>query len=290
MKIGVSSYSFMSFIQQRKNAGLPCDYFLICDKAKEIGFEGIEFVNLDWCGLCENEIETAEQIKNYCEKIGLEIIAYTVGANLLAEDTDKEVQRLKHCVDVAEKLGAPLMRHDAFNSLKKPFNNYCLAINKIVPIIREITEYAKQKGIRTCTENHGFIIQAPERVEELILAVNNENYGWLVDIGNFLCADAEPAKSTAIAVQYAFHVHAKDFLVKSGDDKMPQGYSIITNAGNYLRGTVVGHGDVPIGKCINALKKGGYNGWISVEFEGPEETISALQNGFENLKYFIETR
>ena len=183
------------------------------------------------------------------------------------------------------------MRHDVFYELKnKPLYNYRTAIEEVAPYIRELTEYAKSKGIRTCTENHGFIMQAPERVEELIWAVNHENYGWLCDIGNFLCADAEPAKSTVIAVQYAFHVHAKDLLVKTGESKMPQGYGILTNAGNYLRGTVIGHGTVPIGNCVSALKKGGYDGWISIEFEGPEENIEALKNGLANLKYIIEQR
>ena len=291
MKIGVSSYSFNAFIQQRKNAEQPCDYYLLCDKAKELGFEGIEFINLNWNGLCEDELQTAKEIKAYCEKIGLEIIAYTVGANFLAEEIQGELIRLKKCVDIAAAMGAPIMRHDVLYELKKqPLYNYRTAIAEIAPYVREISEYAKEKGVRTCTENHGYIMQDPARVEELILAVNHENYGWLCDIGNFLCADADPAKSTAIAAPYAVHVHAKDFLVKTGERKKPQGYGIITNAGNYLRGTVIGHGDVPIGNCINALKKSGYDGWVSIEFEGPEENIEALRNGLANLKAIIEER
>jgi sugar phosphate isomerase/epimerase len=291
MKIGVSTYSFNQFVTLQLAEKKPVDYFMLCDKAKELGFEGIEFVGLDWHGLCTDELETAKAIKEYCAKINLEIIAYTVGANFLAEDIRTEIERLKKCVDVAEALGAPLMRHDVFYELKKqPLYNYRTAIQEIVPYIRELTEYAKTKGIRTCTENHGYVMQDPARVEELILAVNHENYGWLCDIGNFLCADADPARSTAIAAPYAFHVHAKDFLVKSGVEKMPTGYIITTNAGNYLRGTVIGHGEVPIGNCINALKKSGYSGWISIEFEGAEENIEALKNGLANLKFFIEER
>ena len=291
MKIGVSSYSFNSFIEQRKAANLPCDYFLLCDKAKELGFEGIEFIHLNWHELCTDELQTAKEIKAYCEKINLQVIAYTVGANFLCDDIAAEVERLKKCVDVAAALGAPLMRHDVFYELKKqPLYNYRTAIEEIAPYIREVAEYAKSKGLRTCTENHGYVMQAPERVEELILTVNHENYGWLCDIGNFLCADAEPSRSTAIAAQYAFHVHAKDFLVKNGDGKQPQGYDIVTNAGNYLRGTVIGHGNVPIGNCMNALKKSGYDKWISIEFEGPEENMQALKNGLANLQSILAER
>ena len=283
MKIGVSSYSFDSYIEQTK-----CDYFKICDLAKEMGYDGIEFINLDWRGLSDNPMRTAGELKEYCKKIGLEIIAYTVGANFLSDDMEKEMSRIKSCVDVAAELGAPLMRHDVVYALKKePLYNYRTAIQEIAPRIREITEYAKTKGVRTCTENHGYIFQAPERVEELILAVNHENYGWLCDMGNFLCADAEPAKSVAIAAPYAVHVHAKDFLVKSGTDIKPVGFGITTNAGSYLRGTVIGHGNVPVASCINALKKAGYDGYVSVEFEGPEDTLGALKNGLEYLKALL---
>lgn len=291
MKIGVSSYSFSSYIDDCKKNGVACDYFKICDKAKELGFEGIEFIGLEWKELSSCAMQTAKELKEYCQKIGLEIIAYTVGADFLCEDIEKEMERLKGCVDVAVELGAPLMRHDVFYELKKtPLYNYRTAIEEIAPRIRELTEYAKEKGVRTCTENHGYIMQAPERVEELILAVGHENYGWLCDMGNFLCADSEPARAVAIAANYTVHVHAKDFLLKSGETAMPSGYTIQTNAGNYLRGTVIGHGVVPIGNCINALKKVGYDGWVSIEFEGPEENIAALKNGLANLRAIIDRK
>ena len=256
--------------------------------AKEIGFEGIEFVNLKnekW-GETDDEFDIAERIRRHCEEIGLEIIAYTVGANFLAENVDAEMTKLKHCVDVAKALGAPLMRHDVVYKLPEGLD-YKGAIEKIAPTVTEITEYAKQKGIKTCTENHGYIFQAPERVKALMDAVNNPNYGWLCDMGNFLCADAEPLRSVEIAAPYAMHVHAKDFLFKSKDEEKPAGFTITTTGGNFLRGTVVGHGVVPVKKCIDALKKQGYDGWLSLEFEGAEENTDAIKNGFENLRNYL---
>jgi sugar phosphate isomerase/epimerase len=285
MKLGVSSYSFSKYMAETK-----CGYEAICDIAKEIGFDGIEFINLKnekW-GELDDEFAIAQRIKNHCEKIGLEIIAYTVGANFLAEDVEKEMAALKHHVDVAAALGAPTMRHDVVYKLKDvPFYTYKTAISEIAPLVNEISDYALEKGIKTCTENHGYIFQSPERVEELILAVNNPNYGWLCDMGNFLCVDAEPARSVAVAAPYTVHVHAKDFLFKSGNEPKPEGFGITTTNGNYLRGTVVGHGVVPVKQCVNVLKKAGYNGWISLEFEGAEDNIQALKNGFANLKQLI---
>ena len=57
-----------------------------------------------------------------------------------------------------------------------------------------------------------------------------------------------------------------------------------TANGDYIRGTVLGHGCVPIKPCLEILKKSGYDGWISIEFEGIEETIKALELGIDYLK------
>ena len=41
MKIGVSSYSFSKYMNQTK-----ADYFTICDLAKKMGYDVIEFIDL----------------------------------------------------------------------------------------------------------------------------------------------------------------------------------------------------------------------------------------------------
>jgi sugar phosphate isomerase/epimerase len=180
------------------------------------------------------------------------------------------------------------MRHDVCYALrKKPHYSWQDAVEEMVPVIREITEYAAAKGIRTCTENHGFIFQEPERVETLIRTVAHPNYGWLVDMGNFLCAEADPQRAVAIAAPYAFHVHAKDFLFKPGTEPQPAGF-FGTRGQNWLRGTVIGHGVVPIQQCVQILKKAGYDGWMSVEFEGMESCLQAIELGGKHLRACAE--
>lgn len=284
MKFGVSSYSFSKYLLDTK-----CDYIKICDLAKDFGYDGIEFTPLEEkaYGITDDPIKTAKEIREHCERIGLEICAYTVGANLCGENADSQLEALLRHIDVAEALGAKTLRHDVCYSLPKThLYSYRDAIKEMVPRIRKATKSAEKKGIRTCTENHGYIFQAPERVEELILAVNEKNYGWLCDIGNFLCVDADPAKAVSIAAPYTFHVHAKDFLYKSGDVECPEGFFTNSN-GNHLRGTVIGHGVVPVKNCITILKKAGYDGWLSVEFEGMESCLDAIKAGLNYLKSII---
>ncbi|MBQ7335485.1 MAG: sugar phosphate isomerase/epimerase [Clostridia bacterium] len=279
MKIGVSSYSFA---KHRKQTG--CDLFEVCRLAKEIGFEAIEFIDLG----TPDPIATAKELRAYCASIGLEIASHTIGADFLNGDPDEILKKLYRYVDIAEALGAPLMRHDVCYSLPEGMD-WREAIEHMAPLIRKVTQYAKVKGIRTCSENHGYIFQDSERMEALIQAVNDENYGWLVDVGNFLCADEYPLEAVSHAIPYAVHVHVKDFLYRKSDELyvMPEGF-FNTRNGNLLRGTVLGHGDVPVAACIKLLKECGYDGTFSLEFEGAEENLPALEMGYRYMRKLAE--
>ena len=66
-------------------------------------------------------------------------------------------------------------------------------------------------------ENHGFFCQDSDRVELLVNKVAHKNFGLLVDMGNFLCVDEDPAVAVGRCAPYAFNVHVKDFIKKSGE-------------------------------------------------------------------------
>jgi len=284
MKIGVSSYSFSKYARETK-----CGYHDICDIAKEIGFEGIEFINLNSLCACPggDEMKVALDIKDHCAKIGLEIISYTVNGNFLSDDLPAELKRLRSCVDITVTLGAKVMRHDAAWGPRPLFRyGYRDAIAEIAPHIRSLTEYAESRGVKTCTENHGRFFQDAERVKELIEAVNHPNYGWLIDIGNFMGVDGDILEAVRLASPYIFHLHAKDNLYKTGSEIAPDGWSR-TRGGNYLRATVPGHGVVPIQQCINIVKEAGYDGYVSLEFEGWEDNLLALKSGYAYLRKLV---
>ncbi|MBQ8440494.1 MAG: sugar phosphate isomerase/epimerase [Clostridia bacterium] len=275
MKIGVSSYSFSKYMKQT-----GCDLKEVCCLAKGIGFDAIEFITIK----AEDPIATAKELRAFCAELGLEIAAYAVGMNLLKGDKEENVAELMRQVDIAEALGAPVMRHDICSALPEGMT-WEEAIPKMAPLIRRVTEYAAEKGIRTCSENHGFIFQDSERVEKVINAVDHENYRWLLDIGNFLCADEMPTDAIERALPYTVHVHVKDFLYRKAEalSVLPEGF-FKTRNGNLLRGTVLGHGDVPVAACIQRIREYGYDGTVSLEFEGAEENLNALRLGYEYLR------
>ncbi len=279
MKYSVSSYSF----SQLTNSGKKSEIELI-SLAKEMGFDGIEFAEIH-TPEGKDKIEYAKELKSEAEKCDINIVAYCIGADLLKGES--ETARLKSEIDVCEALGAPLMRHDGASGYNKEvrsnrgFNN---ALPVIIDGYKTVTEYAKTKGIQTAIENHGFFCQDSFRVEAIINGVHDDNFGALVDIGNFLCADEDPAKAVGNVAPYAKHVHAKDFHVKNGSEFVPPDGFFMTRGGNFLRGAIIGHGDVPVLQCLRILKKSGYDGYVTVEFEGMEDCLNGIKCGLNTLK------
>ena len=282
MKIGVSSYSYSHHMQ-----ATGADFFEVARLAKEHGFDAIEFLPLTRRHEDETVIDTAKALRKHCEELGIEICAYTVGADLMngkeGATAEEEPARLKACVDVCKALGAPVMRHDVAWSLPEGMT-WEEGIEVLAPRVREVTEYAASQGVRTCTENHGYLYQDSNRVKALMDAVNHPNYGWLIDIGNFICADEDNLSAVKVAAPYAFHVHAKDFLRKPADAIDPGAGWFKSRGEQHIRGTVVGHGVVPVKECLDVIRESGYQGVISLEFEGAEENLPAVQNGLDYLR------
>ena len=110
----------------------------------------------------------------------------------------------------------------------------------------------------------------------------------LVDIGNFTCADDKPEIADSRVAPYAAYVHVKDFHIKSAEGTNPGEGFFTSRNGTYLRGAVIGHGNVPVQQCLRTLKKAGYDGNYAIEFEGIEHPMTGLKIGLANLKKYLE--
>ncbi len=283
MKISVSSYSFHQYIKAGKMTVFDC-----VAKAKEMGFDGIEFTDLPGETL-EDQKKLAAEICAEAERVGIEINAYTIRGDLYhdtPEGSDAEVKRLCDQLDVAKLLGVGVLRHDVCYKLGTTGNSrsFDLMLPTIAANARRVTEYGQSIGIKTCSENHGYISQDSDRVERLFNTVAHDNFGLLVDMGNFVCADENPITAVSRVAPYAVHVHIKDMMVRS----KPIGRcKSMTRGGNYFCGTVVGEGDVPVQQCLRIMKRAGYDGYVSLEYEGAEDCIDGITRGLANIKEFL---
>ena len=286
MKTCVSSFSFSRLIKSGKITQLDA-----MRRAKEMGFDAFELASVTpHDGLSVTEY--AKMLRREADAMDFPIVSFVDPSDLIngreGRSPDEEVEYVKSMVDIAEILGASVMRHDATYALKR-YKSFDTAVPELAEKISEISEYARTKGIKTCIENHGKICQDPDRVERLYNAVTSDNFGVLCDIGNFLCCDFDPVTSVSLVAPYTVFVHIKDFILHSGAlDPAGEGYKP-TRGENLYRSTILGHGNIPFKQCLRILKNAGYDGYCSVEFNGIEDPFDALPICLANLKgYFAE--
>jgi sugar phosphate isomerase/epimerase len=284
MKLAVSSYSFSQAMRDGR-----MNIMDVIPKAKEMGYEGVEIVRGNQTDAEMRAL--AGYLKVQSAELSMPIVAYMVGADFLKNGLAREVKRLKAEAEIAALMGASRMRHDSTQGFDP--EGSLVAVDDAIPVLadgyRQVTEFAAGLGVRTMIENHGYYMQDSERVKRLVEAVGHPNFGWLTDMGNFLCADENPISAMRVAAPMAVHAHAKDFHVKEPGQYTPKQGWFKTRGGSKLRGAIIGHGAVNVTECLRLLKQAGYDGWLSVEFEGIEDCLFALQSDIENLREMIES-
>lgn len=281
MRLGLSTYSLVRLLRSHQWSITE-----VIQWAAEQGAEHIEIVPIgfDW----GDGKELIDSVRSQAERSGIEISNYTVPANFVTDTEEQytaEIERVCRQVDIANLLGVKRMRHDVG---KRPIGEATIMrfqedLEKLAHACRIVADYAAQYDIVTSVENHGYHMQAAERVQSLIHKVERENFKLTLDVGNFLCVDEDPIAVVKKMVNYASIIHLKDFYIRPAHRDPGQGW-IRSASGNYLRGSIFGQGDIDVWELLRVIKHSGYDGYFSLEFEGMEECRQGSQIGLANAR------
>lgn len=283
MKLGISSYCMVNELRSGKMTLLDVLHW-----AKEHHCEHVELVPYGYT-LVDNR-ELAEQARDTAEALGLVLSNYSLPANFCHErdeDFEQEVERLKEHVDLLHFMGIRSMRHDVTLFTIPPeqasIRQFMAWLPRIVEGSRQIADYAAQFGITTNIENHGWAVQHSDRVQHVVQLVDRPNFKTVLDIGNFMCVDEPSLVGLMKNLPYASRIHLKDFYFRPYyENPGDEGWFKTVN-GNYLRGSIFGQGDIPVREALKLIKRSGYDGYFTLEFEGVEESLSATRIGLQNI-------
>lgn len=284
MKVGLSTYSLVKELREGTMTVLDVIQWIADNGGEHMEIVPYGFTVVD-------NIELADQIKEKAQSVGIELSAYSMPANFVQatqEAFDEEVARIKQHVDIVHRLGIKILRHDvtAFSLPPEDMTIHYFEkhFSKLVEGSKQIADYAAQFGITTTIENHGFNVQSSDRVQRVIHAVNRNNFKSTLDVGNFLCADEDPLVGVKKNMKYAATVHFKDFYIRPYYENPGGGEWFRTVNENYLRGAIVGHGDINIREIMKLVKNSGYDGYITIEFEGMEDCKVGSKIGMDNVR------
>ncbi len=256
MKISCAAYSFRNALTRGK---MTLEDFI--RKGWELGLDGVELTSYYFT---TTEDEYVFKLKRVLLSYGLDVSAIGVGNRFTLPDVkarEKEVMKVKRWIEVAAKIGAPVVRVFAGDVPEGYGEEEAFAW--VVDALKECVNYARRYGVVVALENHGGITATAEGVLKILRAVDSEWMGVNLDTGNYRLNRYEEIRKTA---PYAVHVHAK--FLKVG----PEGNDEILD---YAR-------------IVDVLYKTGYKGYLSIEYEGKESAESAVPRAVRFLKGLLK--
>ncbi|MCD6318929.1 sugar phosphate isomerase/epimerase [Candidatus Aerophobetes bacterium] len=168
------------------------------------------------------------------------------------------VENHKKWIYIAKKIGSPSFRANAggYDSTSEDVIKAC------IKSFSELCQEAKREGIVILIENHGGISSNPDVIIRIIQEVG-EGIGTCPDFGNF--PDEIRYSGLEKIAKYARVAHAKFYgFDEKGEDPK-----------------------IDASRCIGILKKAGFDGWLSIEFEGKGNEEEGLSKSIKLCEKYI---
>ena len=215
VKTSLNAFSFSKMLNyynktQKKDSGMSMlDMLDYCAKQN---FDAVDLTGYFFPGLSQvPSDEFINTIKRRAFQLGLDISGTGVRNDFAINDAEKraaDVKHVKEWIDVAVKLGAPVVRVFAGNIPKGLENKWDSIGHYMAAALRECAEYGKQRGVLIGVQNHGDFLKTAEDCIKLLKMVDSDWCGLIVDTGYFISDD--PYVDIAKVMPYAVNFQVKE--------------------------------------------------------------------------------
>ncbi|MCB5283708.1 MULTISPECIES: sugar phosphate isomerase/epimerase [Micrococcaceae] len=287
MQFGFSSFTFRQCMRDGRMSLLDVMDWISATDATHMEIATVSLTGqMSDESTLDSDPELIQGIKSKAADTGLVLSNLVAPANFLTNTVEEyklNMERTKRHILTADELGIRLFRHDVatWATPGRDIVEFESLLPRVVEACQEIAQFGAQYGITTSVENHGLFMNASERVRRLIYLVDEPNFRTTVDVGNFLVVDEDASTAVARNAPYASIFHLKDFYVRH---QYPGEGWIHTDGGAYLLGAIVGYGDLDMRSIVRNIVASGYDGFISLEFEGIEDCLLAATTGLANMQ------
>jgi sugar phosphate isomerase/epimerase len=263
LKISLNAYCFSKSLTAPEAGGKPeMSYFDVLEFCAKHNFDAIDPTGYYFPGYPKVPTDSyINDFKRRAFKLGLDISGTGVRNNFAQPDEEKraaDVRLVKDWIEVAAKLGAPVIR--VFAGAEPEGHSRDEVNHWMVENLKECVEYGKQHGVLVGVQNHGDYLKTAEQVIQIVKMVDSEWFGVIVDTGNFQQGD--PYAEIAKVVPYAVNFQVKE---------SPYG------SASPVR--------MDVKKLAQVVRAGGYRGYLPIEtLVGPGKEYSPLANVPKFLK------
>ena len=262
LRIALNAYSFLEpLTANAKDPAQGLDLFGVCDFCARLDLDAVDLTGYFFPGYPDApDDEYLFALKRHAFDLGLAISGTGVRNDFTAADgavRREGVDRIKTWIDVAAKLGAPVVR--AFADSQPPFKDWRQAAGtadraaveaQVADALRECAEHGRRFGVIVAVQNHGDFINTGAEHLSLLHRVDHDWCGALVDTGKYLTAD--PYADIAAVAPFAVNWQIKETTGSSTDSPRTD-----------------------MTKLVTIIRQSGYRGYL------PIETLSMHREGYD---------
>jgi len=154
--------------------------------------------------------------------------------------------------------------------------------------LAKAARYAADLGVTPTIEDHSLAAVTGATSTELLeaCAAAGDCLKITFDTGNFLSGGEDPLEAWDRLASRVAHVHVKDWEpVPAGATSLPRQRS--ARSGAVYVGATLGRGVVPNAAILERMKQSGYDGFLSVEYEGNDDPRTEVRAGVEYLRSLL---
>jgi sugar phosphate isomerase/epimerase len=268
--IGVSTYSFWGFQREELRDVGKC-----IDLAAKMGFDGVEILQMQMKDFSPSALQN---LKRRAFLAGVDLMGFSTHQDFVDPEEivrRRNVEQTICYLEQAYALGIPTLRINTGRWGTSKNFDALMANRGIEPVLEGHTEaegfqwvieamkqlvpVARKCGVVLGLENHWGLGLTPEGVMKIIEAVDSPWLQVTLDTGNFL---EDPYKRLAQLAPHTVLLQAKTYFGKG------RWYTL----------------DLDYARIADIMKKAGYRGYVSLEFEGLEDPMTAVPKSLELLR------
>lgn len=257
LKTSLNAYSF--------NAPLSNGTMTILDMldfCAATGFEGVDITGYYFKGYpAVPPDEYLYQVKRKAFSVAIEISGTGVRNDFTIADKAKrehEIVLVKNWIEVAAKIGAPVIRIFAGNQKNEAIPREQVT-DWMLRDIQTCVDYGKQHGVIIGLQNHNDFIQTADQVIKIIEAINSEWLGLILDTGSYRVHD--PYREIEKSIKHTVNWQIKETVFINGVEK-----------------------ETDMEKLMEIIKSSGYKGYLPIETLGEGDPKTKINTLFTKLK------
>ncbi len=250
---GLCAYSFR---EDLKSGKMTMEDFI--RKGVDLRTDGVDMTGYWWKSMDPSYVTG---LRHLAFKNGMMFSGAACGSSMVQADSAKREQildEIKKWTDATAILGAPHLR--IFAGKAPAGVTVAQALDWCVETMKPACDYAATKGVTLGVENHDGITQTADVCLELMRRVDSPCGGINLDITNFVAdSDEDQYRQIEACIPYATHTHIRD---RFGDS----------------------HHLIDFDRVWQMFAKGGYKGFMSVEYEGDEDPETGVPKLLDRVR------